>query len=100
MNVLIIPEDPLLDQEMLRPLIKAALKYKGCANPNVRVYENRTRRGDAAILKFDAVKEVIVENLMYDNFILCVDRDCRTTRPKALENLEKKIQAEIGRAHV
>lgn len=92
MKVLIIPEDPRLDQYMLKPLVKAALEFAGKANPKVMVCQESSLRGDSTIIHFDAIKEVIEFNLLYDAFILCVDRDCRETRPDSLQTFEKQIR--------
>ncbi len=92
MKVLIIPEDPRLDQYMLKPLIEAALKKAGKPRAKVSVCQDASLRGDATIIDFDAVKDIIEDNQLYDAFLLCVDRDCRETRPDTLKNLETRIR--------
>ncbi len=41
MNVLIIAEDPIQDQHMLKPIIEAMLKYLGKATAKVAVHQER-----------------------------------------------------------
>ncbi len=95
MKVLVIPEDPRLDQYMLKPLIEAALRHAGKPRVKVTVCQEGSLRGDATIAGFEPVKGVIEDNLLYDAFILCVDQDCRAGRVDALKNIESAIRQEF-----
>jgi hypothetical protein len=93
MKVLVIPEDPRIDQYMLKPLVEAALAYAGNPKAIVAVCQDGELRGDSTVLKFDKIKEIMQENLLYDAFFLCVDRDCRAERAAQLSHLKQDIDA-------
>ncbi|MCX6381957.1 MAG: hypothetical protein NT023_21185 [Armatimonadetes bacterium] len=96
MKVLIIPEDPRLDQYMLKPLVEAALKYAGKPNAMVQVCQGASLAwGYEAVTNFENLKGIIADYKYYDVFLLCVDRDGEKTREQALTNLEIKIREEF-----
>jgi hypothetical protein len=95
-KVLVIPEDPKHDQFMLKPLIEAALAFAGRANPHVRVCSHRLIGGDATVINYDNLCEIIDDNLDYDVFLLSVDRDCRDGRRAALDALETRIRVRFN----
>ncbi|GDX41362.1 hypothetical protein LBMAG21_16540 [Armatimonadota bacterium] len=96
MKVLIIPEDPRLDQYMLKPLVEAALKYAEKPNAMVQVCQGASLAwGYEAVTNFENPKGIIADYKYYNVFLLCVDRDGEKTREQALTNLEIQIRAEF-----
>ena len=93
MRVLIIAEDPRLDQYMLKPLVEAAMGFAGKPRAKVQVCQDASQRGDSTVINEAAILELVELYPMNDLYILCVDRDCRGERLLALKNLEASINA-------
>ncbi|MEX1361880.1 MAG: hypothetical protein AB1Z98_02070, partial [Nannocystaceae bacterium] len=75
MKVLVIPEDPTLDQYVLKPIIERMLADHGL-KARVDALRDPHLRGVAQALDSTIVAEIIRDNPMQDLFVLMVDRDC------------------------
>ena len=90
MNVLIIPEDFVKDQHMLRPIIEAMLDHLGKSTAKVRVCLNPRLRGVSQALDAKRIRAILKRYYgMVDLFLLCVDRDGKEGRKTQLGKLEK-----------
>ena len=93
MRFLIIPEDFRKDAFVVEPIVTAALKAVGFANPKARVCRDPLMGGVTEALKEDRLRDVVDRHKgMVDVFLLCVDRDGQTGRAKQLERLEKAFK--------
>ena len=88
MNVLVIPEDFVNDQYILKPIISAMLKARR-KTAKVSVCQNPRLRGIDHALNWERVK-TIIDQYQYriDLFLLCVDRDGVASRKDMLNHLE------------
>jgi len=89
LNVLIIPEDQLLDQYILKPVIEGVFADLG-RRARVMVLPEPRLRGSGDALDPDLVAKIIEDNHpMIEVFILIVDKDCdrdgHVGKVKALE---------------
>jgi hypothetical protein len=75
MKVLIIPEDPTLDQHILKPIVERTLADLG-RSARVFVLQDPHLRGIQDALDADQVTTIIRDNPMIDLFLLIADRDC------------------------
>ena len=90
MNVLIIPEDFVKDQHMLKPIIKAMLDYLGKSTAKVRVCQDPRLQGVSQALDAKQIQKILKRYYgMVDLFLLCVDRDGKEGRKTRLGQLEK-----------
>lgn len=103
MNVLIIAEDPVKDQHMLKPVIEAMLSYLGRGTAKVAVHQERLG-GFGQALKKERISQIVKERRHdVDLFIECIDRDCQhegnpaaqQDRRKALDFIEGHIRKEF-----
>lgn len=76
MKVLIIPEDPTLDQHVLKPIAQQLFNDLGRSNARVEVLQEPHLRGVAQALNAQKLQEIIEDNAMIDLFIVMIDRDC------------------------
>jgi len=106
MNVLIIAEDPIKDQYMLKPIIEAMLNYLGRGTAKVAVHQERLG-GYGEALKKERIGQIVKERRHnVDVFIECIDRDCQhegnpaahQNRRKALDFIEGRIRQEFPKA--
>lgn len=74
MKVVIVPEDPVLDQYILKPIVEHLMSDLG-RPARVEVLRDPRVRGVSQALNREFVKRVIDENPMVDLFLLIVDRD-------------------------
>jgi hypothetical protein len=74
-KILIIPEDPTLDQYILKPIVERICADHGL-RARVDVLRDPHLRGVDQALAKDVVAGIIRDNPMEDLFILMVDRDC------------------------
>jgi hypothetical protein len=95
-NVLVIPEDFIKDQYILKPIIKAMFDCLGKPRAKVTVCQNPRLQGVSEALKWDRIEQIIDQYRMVDLFLLCVDRDGNTTRKSALETIEQKAAETLG----
>ncbi len=89
MRVLVIPEDPYLDQYILKPVIAALFDDLG-RTPQVEVLQKPRLRGVAQALDVTILSAIVLDNRMIDLFLLVVDRDCDGQRQDAVGALERR----------
>lgn len=91
MDVLIIPEDPRLDQHILKPVVErifADLKVPA----NIRVLQDPRMRGVSQALDENVIQPVVDLYPMVDLFLVIVDRDCdRESNVARARTLESRI---------
>ncbi|MEW6281593.1 MAG: hypothetical protein AB1758_23485 [Candidatus Eremiobacterota bacterium] len=75
MKVLIIPEDPLNDQYILKPIVERIFKDLG-KPARVEVLQDPRLRSVNQALDRKQVADIVDDNRMVDLFLLMVDRDC------------------------
>jgi len=75
MRVLIIPEDPTLDQHVLKPVVERVFADLG-RSARVDVLRDPHLSGIDQALEAAVVRGIIDDHKMIDLFILAVDRDC------------------------
>lgn len=75
MKVLIVPEDPTLDQYILKPIVERLCTTRGFP-ARVDVLRDPHLRGVDQALDKEVVAGIVRDNPMVDLFILMVDRDC------------------------
>lgn len=90
MKVLVIPEDFRKDQYMLKPIIKAMMKALGKSSAKVEICQDPLLGGISEASKWENIEAIINQYPMVDLFLLCVDRDGKEGRKKALENIENQ----------
>jgi len=73
-KVLVIPEDPRLDQYILKPVVEKIFADLGKA-PRVTVLPNPRLRGVAEALNPDILSRIVATYPMNDLFLVLVDRD-------------------------
>ena len=93
MRVMIIPEDFLKDQHILKPLFSRLVRQIGAPSVEIQMcYQPRFRGVDQALVLTDLERIVRRFGGMVDVFILCVDRDGRTGRRQRLDQIEAEFQ--------
>lgn len=95
MTVLLITEDHVRDQYVLKPLVKALFTRLGKPKAIVQVCTNPRLRGVADAMSADRMVEVFEEHPTADIFILCVDRDGQSGRRMALDSLEARCGSRL-----
>lgn len=75
MRVLIVPEDPTLDQHVLKPVVQRIFADIG-RSVRVDVLTDPHLMGISQTLSATTIAEVVQDNPMIDLFLLMVDRDC------------------------
>ena len=94
MNVLVIPEDFLNDQYILKPLFTRLLQRVGASSARVWVCQNPRLGGIGEALKSERIDEIVTNYRgMMDILILCVDRDGVLGRRQRLNDIEAEFQA-------
>jgi hypothetical protein len=73
-KVLIIPEDPSLDQYILKPIVERLFADLG-KTPRVTVLLNPRLRGVAQALNSEILADIVATYPMNDLFLVLVDRD-------------------------
>lgn len=79
MKVLIIPEDPTLDQYILKPIVENIFRDVE-RSAHVHVLSEPHLRGVDQALDKDVVAGIVADNPMVDLFLIVVDRDCVESR--------------------
>lgn len=98
MRVLVIPEDPTLDQYVVKPIIERIFLDLG-RTARVDILNDPHISGAAQALDPALISEIIGDNAMIDLFLLVVDRDCdrmgheAKTRARESEHPGKLIAA-------
>ena len=76
MNVLVIPEDPTMDQHILKPIFTRLFQNIGRQSARIEVCQNPRLGGIGEALKSERIDEIVTKYRgMMDILILCVDRD-------------------------
>ena len=81
MKVLVIPEDPTLDQYILKPIVERLFADLG-KTPRVQILSNPRLRGIAQALDPARIANVVRKYPMVDLFLVMVDRDWRSQAAK------------------
>lgn len=79
MKVMVIPEDPLLDQYILKPVMERMFRDLG-RSARVEILANPRLRCVAQALDAATVKHVVAMHPMIDLFCIMVDRDGESER--------------------
>lgn len=91
MNILIIPEDFLKDQYILKPLFERLVRDLG-RPATVRVCQDPRLGGIDQALKLSRLTEILEQYRgMVQLFILCVDRDGNRGRRQRLDQIEREL---------
>lgn len=80
MKVLVIPEDPKLDQYILKPVVERIFADFG-KSPRVTVLPKPRLRGVAQALSSAILADIVATYPMNDLFLILVDRDGDGARP-------------------
>lgn len=75
MKVLVIPEDPVLDEHILKPIVEQLIADLEIT-ARVEVLQDPRMRGSSYALDPATIAGVVEDNPMVDLFLLIVDRDC------------------------
>jgi hypothetical protein len=75
--VLIVPEDPTLDQYVLKPVVERIFEDLG-RSARVEVLVDPHIRGVAQALDAEMLAGILQDHPMIDLFVLAIDRDCDT----------------------
>jgi hypothetical protein len=86
MKVMVIPEDPTLDQFIIKPVVECALVDAGVTG-SVEVLYDPCLRGSSEALDPKVIGQIIADNRMIRLFILVIDLDCNR------KNHETKLAA-------
>ena len=87
MRIMVIPEDPVNDQHVLKPLVRAIARSAGLANPRVEVLQNPRLRSVTEALDPARLRDLYNQfGAMYKLFVLAVDRDGERTRQAAVDD--------------
>lgn len=89
MKVLVIPEDPHLDQYILKPVIERVFDDLS-KKARIEVLQNPRMRGVEDALDHETVDKIVADNRMVRLFLLVVDRDCDKDRRARLNVLEQR----------
>lgn len=93
MRVMIIPEDFLKDQYILKPLFSRLVRQFGAPSAEIQIcYQPRFRGVDQALTLTNLERVVRRFGGMVDIFVLCVDRDGSEGRRQSLNRIEAEFQ--------
>jgi len=93
LRVLVIPEDPRLDQYVLKPILEAMFKRLGRPRAIVRVCQDPVLGGVDQATNWNRIEEILdLYRGMVDIFLLIVDRDGQDGRRSALDSIEEKAR--------
>ena len=84
MKVLVIPEDPTLDQHILKPIVERIFKDLN-RKANVYVLQGPRLEGISQALDKDVIGSILQQRRMMDLFLLIVDRDGKPERQSRLD---------------
>jgi hypothetical protein len=88
MKVLVIPEDPTLDQYILKPIVERLFADWG-KNPRIQILSKPRLRGVDQALDSSKLADIVAIYPMVDLFLVMVDRDGDTRRAERARNLEQ-----------
>ncbi len=90
MKVLIIPEDPTVDQFVLKPIVTAIFKVL-VRIARINVLGNPRLRSVNQSLDFKILERIIASYPQEDLFLLLLDRDCEETRIEKVKAREQSV---------
>lgn len=93
MDVMIIPEDPTLDQHILKPVVERIFNDIG-RSANVEVLQDPRMQGIDMALDPEIVQNEVIDiyRWMVDLFVVIVDRDCnQVSNEQRAATLRKRI---------
>ena len=94
MNILVIPEDFIMDQYILKPIFTRLFQDIGRQSARIEVCQNPRLGGIGEALKSERLDEIVTKYRgMMDILILCVDRDGVLGRRQRLNDIEAEFQA-------
>lgn len=97
MNVLVIPEDFVKDQYILRPIIDAMLNHLGKPRSRITICYDPRLGSVSQALRWERIAGIIERYQgMYQLFLLCVDRDGQEGRRSQLDYLEQQAATRLG----
>lgn len=95
MKVMVIPEDPVLDQYILKPVVERIFADIG-KQARVQVLANPRLRGVNQALDAAIVAHIVAMYPMVDLFLILIDRDGETEgRPVELRRREQEYPARL-----
>lgn len=94
MKVLVIPEDPTLDQYILKPVVARIFADLG-KSPRIGVLSNPRLRGVSQALDSAVLADIVSNHPMIDLFLVLVDRDGDTKRPALAQQRETEHQGRL-----
>ena len=89
MKVLVIPEDPELDQYILKPVVEKIFADFG-KSPRVAVLSNPRLRGVAEALDATILADIVAKYPMNNLYLVLVDRDGERARSAVASAREKE----------
>ncbi len=93
MRAMIIPEDFLKDQFILKPLFTRLFRSMGVSTVEIWMCYNPRFRGVSEALRSEGLHQIVRDyGGMIDIFILCVDRDGDVNRRQSLDRIEAGFQ--------
>ena len=96
-NVLLIPEDPVKDGYVLKPIIEAMMRAAGKPQARVVVCVDPRFHGTSQALRWQFIQQALSRNAgMFHLYLLCVDRDGDVNRQAVLDSLEIQARTFIG----
>ena len=97
-NVLILPEDPVKDGYVLKPIIEAMMRAAGKPQARVVVCVDPRFHGTSQALRWQFIQQALSRNAgMFHLYLLCVDRDGDVNRQGVLDSLEIQARTFIAR---
>ena len=94
MKVLVIPEDPSLDQYILKPVVERIFSDFG-KSPRVTVLSNPRLRGVAEALDSSILTDIVATYHMHNLFLVIVDRDGDQSRAARANAREMEHQGRL-----
>lgn len=95
MKVMVIPEDPTVDQYILKPIVEQLFADLG-KSPRVQVLSKPRLRGVPQALDAEILADIVDTNRMIDLFLVLVDRDADTQRrPATAREREREHQGRL-----
>jgi len=96
-NVLILPEDPVKDGYVLRPIIKAMMREVARPQARVDVCDDPRFHGTSQALNWQFIQQALSRNAgIYHLYLLCVDRDGEANRQAKLDSIETRARPYMG----
>ena len=96
MDVMIVPEDPRLDQYLLKPIVECLFQDLD-VSANIRVLQEPRMRGVSQALDPDIIQNDVVDLYpMVDLFLVIVDRDCdRESNEARAQTLQERSDVDL-----